>query len=345
MSLPPSEIPQGAIRFNTDSQKLEFYAQGEWWVMSSDTPNLASAGDSTPGARGLYAGGSGVAPAPGARNEIDYINIATTGNALDFGNLSSSREWATIGCASRTRGIAAGGFTPAVQDVIDFVTIASTGNATDFGNLIDSRAAGGGCSNQTRGLFGGGNPAADSSKTNSIEYITIASTGNAQDFGDLLAATASITSATANTIRGLWSGGYTPTVLNTIQFVTIATLGNTQDFGDTTSARYEGQAVASATRGIFASGGPSSTAKVTIDYVTIASTGNATDFGDLIQEAQSTFGGGNASSTRGVFATDNSGKDDLEYVIIQTTGNAVDFGDLNLPRDLGAAFSNGHGGL
>ena len=40
MSLPPSEIPQGAIRFNTDSQRLEFYAQGEWWVMSTDTPNL-----------------------------------------------------------------------------------------------------------------------------------------------------------------------------------------------------------------------------------------------------------------------------------------------------------------
>ena len=34
------EIPQGAIRFNTDSQKLEFYAQGEWWIMSTDTPNL-----------------------------------------------------------------------------------------------------------------------------------------------------------------------------------------------------------------------------------------------------------------------------------------------------------------
>ena len=40
MSLPPSEIPQGAIRFNTDSHKLEFYAQGEWWIMSTDTPNL-----------------------------------------------------------------------------------------------------------------------------------------------------------------------------------------------------------------------------------------------------------------------------------------------------------------
>ena len=46
MSLPPSgEIPQGAIRFNTDSQKLEFYAQGEWWIMSTDTPNLGTSSD------------------------------------------------------------------------------------------------------------------------------------------------------------------------------------------------------------------------------------------------------------------------------------------------------------
>ena len=56
MSLPPSEIPQGAIRFNTDSQRLEFYAQGEWWVMSTDTPNLGRSVDSTPGARGLSGG-------------------------------------------------------------------------------------------------------------------------------------------------------------------------------------------------------------------------------------------------------------------------------------------------
>ena len=49
MSLPPSEIPQGAIRFNTDSQRLEFYAQGEWWVMSTDTPNLGKNSTSTAG--------------------------------------------------------------------------------------------------------------------------------------------------------------------------------------------------------------------------------------------------------------------------------------------------------
>ena len=81
MSLPPSgEIPQGAIRFNTDSQRLEFYAQGEWWVMSTDTPNLGTSGDSTPGARGVFTGGI----IPSAKNELDYINISSLGDAIDF---------------------------------------------------------------------------------------------------------------------------------------------------------------------------------------------------------------------------------------------------------------------
>ena len=82
MSLPPSEIPQGAIRFNTDSHKLEFYAQGEWWVMSTDTPNLGRGGDSTPGARGLIiAGGQNYqAPSSDIHGEIQYFNIASTGN-------------------------------------------------------------------------------------------------------------------------------------------------------------------------------------------------------------------------------------------------------------------------
>ena len=38
---PPIEVPQGAIRLNTDSQKLEFYAQDRWYEMATDTPNLS----------------------------------------------------------------------------------------------------------------------------------------------------------------------------------------------------------------------------------------------------------------------------------------------------------------
>ena len=133
MSLPPSEIPQGAIRFNTDSQKLEFYAQGEWWVMSTDTPNLGRDVDSTPGARGVY--GGGVQTPTTAGTAIQYVNIASTGNAISFGSLSTGR-FRGAGVADRTRGVFMGGGTPSRLDTISFVTIASTGGDTDFGDLV-----------------------------------------------------------------------------------------------------------------------------------------------------------------------------------------------------------------
>ena len=37
---PPIEVPQGAIRLNTDSQKLEFFAQDRWYEMATDSPIL-----------------------------------------------------------------------------------------------------------------------------------------------------------------------------------------------------------------------------------------------------------------------------------------------------------------
>ena len=33
---PPIEVPQGAIRLNTDSQKLEFFAQDRWYEFATD---------------------------------------------------------------------------------------------------------------------------------------------------------------------------------------------------------------------------------------------------------------------------------------------------------------------
>ena len=39
---PPVEVPQGAIRLNTDTQKLEFYAQDQWWEMATEQPQSGS---------------------------------------------------------------------------------------------------------------------------------------------------------------------------------------------------------------------------------------------------------------------------------------------------------------
>ena len=134
-----AEIPAGAMRFNSDSQKLEYWNGSAWFQVHTATPNLASAGDREPGARGLLAGG--YSPSPGDTvDRIDYINIASTGNSQNFGDLVAVTRLAA-GCASATRGIFAGGASPAPTKTnkIDLVTIASNANAVDFGNLNVAR--------------------------------------------------------------------------------------------------------------------------------------------------------------------------------------------------------------
>ena len=86
-----------------------------------------------------------------------------------------------------------------------------------------------------RGVMAGGAESLSSPYTISdrMQYITIATTGNATDFGDALVARGGA-SAASNSIRGLFAGGYSPSLINGIEFITIATTGNGSDFGDMT---------------------------------------------------------------------------------------------------------------
>jgi hypothetical protein len=80
----------------------------------------------------LFAGGfSG-----SAKNTIDYVTIATTGNATDFGDLYTSRS-SVGGCSNGTRALFGGG--NSTTNIIQYVTIQTTGNATDFGDLTVAR--------------------------------------------------------------------------------------------------------------------------------------------------------------------------------------------------------------
>ena len=348
MSLPPSEVPQGAIRFNTDSQKLEFYAQGEWWVMSTDTPNLGRSVDTTPGARGVFAGGF---QPGGHQNDIDYINIASTGNTQDFGTLNNAAT-AGGGVGSRTRALFAGGYKPAIYAQIDTVVFASTGNASDFGDLNNSNHRRGTAGNATRGLFagGGGTGAAQ------IDYVTIATTGTANDLGDLTVARSRF-SGGGSPVRGVFAGGFAPgNYYNTIDFVSIATLGNAQDFGNLTRGKSWTAACSNPTRMLIGGGSIApngNTAVSEMEYITISSTGNAVMFGDLSQVVDTGHyaGSGLASSTRGVFNAGlfkNPGTTYVNliyYVQIATQGQAQDFGDLDGKRYGVQTCSNGHGGL
>jgi hypothetical protein len=133
------------------------------------------------GTRGVFGSWRTKTPTVLNINTIDYITIATLGDALDFGDLV---EVATANAPSSNsiRGIWGGGQASA-GNIIQYITIASTGNAQDFGDLNLARSQTAGTSNSTRGVFAGGSD--PSSVTNTIEFVTISTLGNAADFGDL----------------------------------------------------------------------------------------------------------------------------------------------------------------
>ena len=286
--------------------------------------------------RGLVGGGN----TPGQTNTIQFVEIRTSGNSLDFGDLTAARQSNLGATASSTRGIWGGGQVhPANSDVIDFITIATQSNALDFGNLSVARRNNIGTGNQTRGLFAGGQTP---TIQDVIDFVTIASAGNATDFGNLSVARKTLSAASSPT-RGLFFGGTTPSDSDVIDFVTIASAGNATDFGNLTVARYLPSGVSSNTRAVMMGGG-SPSANNTIDFVTIATTGNATDFGDLITAIISC--GSASNSILGLnMGGGNGNTNTIEFITIATTGNAADYGDLYLGQGEGAGCSDSHGGL
>ena len=324
---------KGSTRFNQDLGQLEFYTGYEWRTVSSY--------DGSGRGRGVFAGGE----TPTLVSNIDYIQISTLGNAVNFGNLLVLRQ--NPGAVSSSiRGVFAGGETPSNVNNIEYITLASEGNAIDFGDLAQSGAVNNvarykaGCGSSTRGLYGSGSTPATS---NVIEYITINTLGNSLDFGDLLT-TGLNNGACSSPTRGIFADSQLASF--TIQFVTIASTGNAVYFGDLThTTNYDANRCCSnSIRGINFGGGPSPLLNV-IDYITIATTGNAIRFGDLTQSRLSSSG--TASQIRGIFAGGASPTrvNTIDYITIMTTGNAQDFGDLTIARAEPGACSDSHGGL
>ena len=347
MSIIPVEVPTGAIRYNTDSNKMECFNGTKWYEISVSSPDLNG------GARGLI---TGQLEFPDTTSvNIDYVTISTAGDATDFGDLSQERGGlAAIG--SRTRGVFMGGQTEnpdAFRNTIDYVEFASTSNATDFGDLNDTSSYQKGLSNNTRGINAGGyNPTIN----DIIDYITIASAANAVDFGNLAQTTGGGPGGAASPTRGVFSGGYHPspglTSLNTLQYITIATTGNTQDFGDMTTLRSHNAQANSSTRSVIAMGynkTPSTGSydnQETSEYYTFATLGNSVNFGDMIASTGYSPGGC-SNCIRGLWSGGSAIVNTIQYVSIATLGDAVDFGDLNSGVKGGwlGACSNGHGGL
>lgn len=206
---------------------------------ATDFGNLTAArqfgtafGDAT---YGVCAGGNDISAGYPKFNVIDYVTIATTGNAADFGDLSAVSN----GCVSvndATRGVIALSTNASNVNTLEYVTIASTGNTTDFGDLGVIHSAGAGGFDATRGVFAGG--WTGSARTNAIDYITIQTTGNSSDFGDLTVARNTGPGAGSNGTSSVFAGGNTGSATNVMDSITIQTTGDATDFGDLTSARF-----------------------------------------------------------------------------------------------------------
>ena len=334
---PIQPTPVGAFRFNTDSAKLEYFDGNQYVNITTDSPE-----QNTGGTRGLFMGGG----YPNCLNLVEFIQVNTTGDAADFGDLTApTNRLINAGFASRIRGFVAGGGAPSPNsptNVIQEHEFASTGNFNDFGDLSSNRNEVSSISDATRGVISMANPSAG----NAMEYITMASSGNSVDFGDRYSDEQVGSGTVQSPTRGVFISGYgaSPYAVNNIMdYLTFSTTGNTADFGDALTAVRYPTAASNAVRGVQCQGGAPNSFVNTIEFITIATLGNSQDFGDLTMSAG--FGSGACSSpTRAVFS--NYDEVNLDYVQIMTTGNSVDFGDKT---DVGGAggggASNGHGGL
>ena len=318
--------------------------------------------------RGVFGGGyDASSPYPGLAT-LDYVQIATTGIGLDFGDLSLSGS-VNGGTSSSTRGLfwsgrRPGGGTSNIHSEIQYVTVSSTGNSSTFGDLSYRPISGSGASNNTRGIFAGGyngispysGPQGAGTGFTNIEYVTITSLGNASSFGELTTGRAVRFSASSPT-RGVFGSGRilsspaTLTYTNVIDYVEIATQGNSIDFGDCIQNDiddFRGNAGNSSTRAIICSGNDAggSGNDNELSYITLASKGDAIDFGDSIDNTAGTGGSGTSNQTRGVYRPASGNADTaLETVLIATLGNSTAFGDLNTGRRVYGSLSDAHGGL
>ena len=306
------------------------------WDINDITKNIKTQGTwPNAAAKALVGGGDGI-------DVIDQFIISTTGDATDFGDLTTARyQLAAVG--SNIRAIWAGGYISSTSDVIDYVSFSSaTANAADFGDLSAARNATAGMSNTIRGIFAAG----DNPKQNTIDYITMATTGNATDFGDRTVSGAK-NGAASNSIRGIMAGGHAPGNSNIIDYIAINTTGNAVDFGDCTAVAPQNQMFASTTRAMInrvGTGDPSTTTNV----VTIASTGDATAFGDLASGISTGTAAATSGNTRGIVAggdNDSGNINVIQYTHIANSANFTDFGDLQAAKEDVAGCSNGHGGL
>jgi hypothetical protein len=306
----PTDVKPGMVYYNKDFKTIEFW-DGNFWkqvdnttqsgrqvVGDGFTPSSYRAATGTFNAhtlgnevhfgnltetRATYGGGSGsatrglfVAGYGPYVNIIDYITIASEGNAIDFGD-TTVQSFGAAALSSSTRSVNFAGYvSPGTgSNVIDYVEISTLGNALDFGDSGNSVWTAIRGASPTRGVYG--------HMGEVFEFVTIASKGNSIEFTDSVTEITQ-SSGSSNSIRLIVAVGGDETVAKAdrLSYVTIPTLGENIAFGDLIVPRQGTGSSSTNTRTIIAGGNASSTLYNAIEFVTIQTLGNAQDFGDLM---------------------------------------------------------------
>ena len=252
------------------------------------------------------------------RRSMDYITVATTGNAVDFGDDIDDYYGGSAASSNGTVGVQTGGNLPTgnaypnnystSMQKMRKITIDTPGNATETGDMGIKLWAIGAAGDATRGLYAGGinrsnyqsGPAVSVA---SIKYFSYATANSAYQFGNLNGMGGSAwdnVGGASDETRSIFAGGYVRTNYYQVQQTAYAANANV------------------------------------IHYVTTQTTSNAYDFGDLVHWCYLTSGGctdGTTAQFAGGFgkATNQpyTTVDDIQKITIQTTGNATDFGNIS----------------
>ena len=167
---------------------------------------------------------------------MNYVQISTVGNALDFGDLVLGRHTNTA-ASSPVHGFCIGGNTPSNDSSVERITISTTGSAIKFGDLSEIRGSTpGGASNSVTAIIYGGRTK-DSKMLNTIEKMNMSTQGSSVSFGELAQLGNQVNGATSSPTKVITMGGYlspTNAYTNTISIITISSSGGGEDFGDLT---------------------------------------------------------------------------------------------------------------
>ena len=302
-------------------------------------------------------------PFPGSDEGKDYINITTTGNVTEFGEISESSNFnGGAGGSSGARAITMNGG-PADMD-IHYWDVYSSANAVDWGadDIIEQDGSYGASDGYRCWSFCGSAPthAPDASYVTYVPFYSIGTA--ATDWGESTNQfTSQSTGACSSGVRAVFGGtcvrGATTTAEDAIGSVAMQTNSSGTDFGNLANARIGGCWSGDGSRGIcFGGTGTGSTDDISAtEYVNIDFQSNAYEMSSgnhgvennrLYGHAMTSdgsriviYGGHRANFNEvnpGIPSTNMI--DTVQYISIQSRGTCNDFGELTEVR--ARAYSN-----